>query len=318
MLYYVRFFKVPTITKSYINAVVTLSNDLGDLFFYGNASIQCYLNDENLPLSTHQWRPGMQSCNIKLAIPNLRGKTQQPKRDDFILTVKVDHSRGNGPEDHLFSSSEPVILEVKSFPVCCQPDKYSIRPVYGIMVVEQTGNNLARKVWDAGISLSLYLKAHYNTLFSESRDRKLNILELGTGCGIVSNTVAQLLGCGANIVATDLSDAQEVLEMTCRANSCRVEFKEFDWEGEPTVLSQSHWDWILISDCTYNSSSYQSLLNAIIGVSSADTRVLLAHKHRHDEESEFFEMVKNRFKFIFDKEFFYFAQNVRIIELKLK
>jgi predicted nicotinamide N-methyase len=315
MLYYVRFFKVPTINKAYINAVVTLTNDLGELFFYGNATIECYLNEQKA-LSALQWKPGMRSCEIQLTVSDFNLK--RLKGQDLILTVKVDYSSGNSPKDLLFTSSNPSILEVQSMPISSDTEKYSSRSVYGVTIVEQTGHNIARKLWDAGISLSLYLKEHGNTLFRESKHRKLNVLELGTGCGIVSITIAQLLGHSVRVTATDLADARDVLERSSQANGTDVSFEEFNWDNDPKSLSQTQWDWILISDCTYNPDSYESLIKALLNVAIPHTRILVAHKYRHKEEDKFFEIVKNSFSFVMDNEVNYLGQNVRIVELKLE
>lgn len=290
MLYHIRFFKVPLVVKSSVHAVFTVTNDLGDLFFYGDATFSVYLNGR---FKTNcSWKPGMNSCAVQLQLHSTElERFNGPGK--VVLTIKVNSDVK--AKDHLYADSEPVILSVQSLPISDSTDRYSIRDVYGVKVVEETGHNFARKLWDAGIALSQYLKENRSVMFPSSQ--KLEILELGTGCGIVSMTVAQIADPAYMIVATDLPDASDVMEKTLALNRVynNVSFRVFDWSDENTDLKLTEWDWILISDCTYNPDNYEALIKALRLLASLKTRILLAHKYRHDNEEHFFEMIREFF-----------------------
>jgi methylase of polypeptide subunit release factors len=87
------------------------------------------------------------------------------------------------------------------------------------------------------------------------------MLELGTGCGMVGMTLAHLIP-DANVLLTDLSEAQEIVEhninQTKLARGSTLAFQTLDWDDElPQNLQSppSPLDLVLAADCTYNSDS---------------------------------------------------------------
>jgi methylase of polypeptide subunit release factors len=86
----------------------------------------------------------------------------------------------------------------------------------------------------------------------------MQILELGTGCGIVGISIAQILP-DTNVLLTDLPEAQEIVErnikQTSLVNGSTLRFEELDWSVDLPLHLQSHVDLVLAADCTYNPDS---------------------------------------------------------------
>ena len=121
---------------------------------------------------------------------------------------------------------------------------------------------------DAGITLS----SHIDGLLDESsslakallpskRNTRLRILELGTGCGIVGISIAQIIG-GAKVLLTDLPEAQGIVERNISqartAKGSSLAFRKLDWDAElPQNLQAPSppFDLVVAADCTYNPDS---------------------------------------------------------------
>jgi hypothetical protein len=121
---------------------------------------------------------------------------------------------------------------------------------------------------DAGITLSCHINdlIHDDSLLTKAllpsrRSARLRILELGTGCGMVGITIAQLLT-RAEVLLTDLQEAQEIVErnidLAHPAKGSSLKFQKLDWNAElpPNLqLPSSPLDLVIAADCTYNSDS---------------------------------------------------------------
>lgn len=121
---------------------------------------------------------------------------------------------------------------------------------------------------DAGITLSCNLKELLHpeqkpdtALFPLTRKTTLQVLELGTGCGIVGISLSQT-NPGAQVLLTDLPEAQEIIERNIKATNAlgrsTLQFQELDWEVElpENLLSPARpLDLVLAADCTYNADS---------------------------------------------------------------
>jgi methylase of polypeptide subunit release factors len=101
----------------------------------------------------------------------------------------------------------------------------------------------------------------------------LQILELGSGCGVVGLSLAQTIP-DAQVLLTDLPEAEEIVErniaQTQLAHGATVAFRELDWDAElPGDLraSSQKLDLVLAADCTYNPDSRYaiSLLSVCFG-----------------------------------------------------
>lgn len=111
---------------------------------------------------------------------------------------------------------------------------------------------------DSELCKALHLTAH-----SSDSSAILNVLELGTGCGIVGMTLASVVpNCAVHL--SDLPEAREIVEKNITdyslqlGNASKLSFEELDWDHElPARLARpdSKTDLVLASDCTYNADS---------------------------------------------------------------
>lgn len=159
---------------------------------------------------------------------------------------------------------------------------------------------------DAGLALV----AHINRLLNQQADtdalrqvlrgavsRKLAVIELGSGCGIVGIGLAQLLP-DCQVLLTDLPEAEEIITRNIKAStvpeSSSVSFRVLDWEAPiPASVADRYFDLILVSDCTYNSDSIPALVKTLSALAkrSPEAVVVISMKVRHASEQVFFELM---------------------------
>ncbi|KAB8302305.1 hypothetical protein EYC80_005741 [Monilinia laxa] len=178
-----------------------------------------------------------------------------------------------------------------------------------IRIWEETGESIARHIWDAGLVLSSYLSSLQNSSTSVGSlstlekfldtQQDLNILELGAGCGIVGITLATLFFDKINkILLTDLPEASEILEKNVTtmasksdASLCSCSHQVLDWfEALPEGVRGERWELVVVADCTYNPDVVPDLVLTLTRVREENqgVLVLLAMKVRHDSEIIFF------------------------------
>jgi hypothetical protein len=105
----------------------------------------------------------------------------------------------------------------------------------------------------------------------------------------VGLTLAILVHC--QVTLTDLDIAAELVEANIKANrgefyaESEAEFKVLKWASNPNWLT--HYNLIVVGDCTYNPNSANDLLLTLNQVCSPESVLLLASKERHDSEKAF-------------------------------
>jgi hypothetical protein len=180
---------------------------------------------------------------------------------------------------------------------------------------EETGDkSLARHMWDASLLLSAYLDQSvelganafpkpFSPLQKLLSKEKLNVLELGAGCGTVGLSLGRCLP-KSTVMVTDLLDAEEIAKRNIWSNGiqpkpgheekARMQYKELDWE-KPLAerYKAGDIDMILIVDCTYNSDVIPSLIKTMSELMryNSSAAILLATKIRHDSELVFFDLI---------------------------
>lgn len=129
--------------------------------------------------------------------------------------------------------------------------------------------------------------------------RKLRVLELGTGCGIVGIAVAQIFPhCEVNI--TDMEEVRDIatrnVQQAKLATGSTCEFSVLDWDDEndgSPLLRAERLDLIVVSDCIYNPDSARALVRVLERFADSEkTAILVAAKKRHESEGIFFDMMK--------------------------
>lgn len=198
----------------------------------------------------------------------------------------------------------PVSSDLLEIPVLEQlpvkTERLAIRSLSGTLLYEELSGSIARHVWDAG-DLVVGLSQDQLAYLLGPLDARLNILELGTGIGLVSIHLSRKIP-NCRVLATDLPDAREMCEMNIDLNRSSVTFDELDWESN--LATGTNWDIIITTDCTYNPAYYDALLNVLTRESSTQTRVVLVHKFREPySESAFFTKIAR--DFTLDKQIWY-------------
>lgn len=125
----------------------------------------------------------------------------------------------------------------------------------------------------------------------------INVIELGSGCGLVGIALATLRH-KCHILLTDLPDAMDILEYNILrskpASESKIEHMVLDW-AEPlaAAVTEQQYDLILVSECTYNEISIPALVKTLSALAkqSPAAVVVLATKVRHVSERVFFDMI---------------------------
>lgn len=161
---------------------------------------------------------------------------------------------------------------------------------------------------DAGVALSacldrmVALQADEIPLvgqaISPATSKKLNVIELGCGCGIVGITLAQTVP-NCEVLLTDLAEATDIaqrnIDNISPAMSSMVAFEPLNWEEPlPKVVHTKTYDLVLVADCTYNADSSPALVRTLSALqkSSPKALILVAMKVRHSSEDVFFDLMK--------------------------
>lgn len=276
MLYHIKFLKVPTPTKEGLKSVLTLSNDLGDDLFYGSAEIGLESGRKRTKVS---WSPGDRSVTVISPMGPTYRATVLSSRDDL-------HPDSPARFLDLYAVSEGGKYPAKAI------RKFDEIP---LTIKEDSGNSIASHVWDAGVTLAHTLtKQRIYDITCKDSSQKLRILELGAGCGIVGLAVEKHLGGQGHVILSDLEDARECAEESISLNKSAATFMALDWADEDVSVEDI--DLIIVADCTYNMDMYEVLVACLERLLAANegAKVVIGHKMRNEQESEFFDMLEER------------------------
>ena len=180
-----------------------------------------------------------------------------------------------------------------------------------VSLLEDAGDSIARHLWDGSLALAQFLDQTISIQASAGlplledvlvsatyRDRHLNVLELGCGCGTVGIALAQAMP-ECDVLLTDLAEAKEIAEANiARMNaaiSSKVAFTALDWmEPLTDEVERRVNDLIIVSECTYNTETLQPLVDTLsrLIARSPQAVIVLATKTRHDSEATFFDLMK--------------------------
>lgn len=133
-------------------------------------------------------------------------------------------------------------------------------------------------------------------LLSDDKSRRLRVLEVGAGCGIVGIALSQLRKC--EVVLTDLEDAQDIMQtnVECAAlvPGSSLRRQVLGWGAGLDGLESSRFDLVLVSDCIYNPDSSVLLVETMKALTEQNPNVLIfvAFKRRHDADDIFFQRMR--------------------------
>ncbi|CAK9227169.1 unnamed protein product [Sphagnum jensenii] len=131
--------------------------------------------------------------------------------------------------------------------------------------------------------------------------RRLRVLELGAGTGMVGVLAARL---GAHVTLTDLAHVLPNLEQNVELNKLTVEagggslsvhLLQWGVKEDVTALGQEPFDLILASDVVYYDTLFEPLVKTLKWLVGASPVVLLAHLRRWKKDKHFFRMASKFF-----------------------
>ncbi|KAJ6168336.1 hypothetical protein N7497_001179 [Penicillium chrysogenum] len=317
MVYYVRFLKIPRIQQqkgsTYLSALICITTDLGDSFLAEDVDLMMIA--ENSSGVTFQKSTKWNASNRELAI-TLGPLPSHLAQQSMVLTVQVPH-----PSGHLIPQYPPIPLVVAATSAPFGPRstpaenlvqrriQYSGCEPFPMKIWEETGNSIARHIWDvardAGLATVTYLHMIRENIrrndkskstepkipalkrvLSSPRRKPLQVVELGAGCGIAGIALASMLP-ACSVLLTDLPEVEDIItrniDAAQLATMSSVQYQNLDWDHPPDNL------------CPGPLSSFflPALVSTLDGLvrSSPGAIILVALKRRHDSETVFFDLM---------------------------
>lgn len=301
------------------------------------------------------WKEGMRILKLELPVPgkvlkSIKNSSSQTRPVPAICIVASHNLRGPPKAaDIPFDAEGRVVALESEFPSPSDGQqtfeslrRFALGEGDFLRIDERIGESIDRHVWDAGVvAMGVLLNLCQDgtskhtwdrtpllkkLLCSVTTARRLNVIELGCGVGILGVGLAAALHrrmssswdpedatqSPSSILLTDLPDAEEVAvrniadEKLARVPvlpgkpSVETHFEGLDWdEGKTGVFGPrakaSSWDLIIISDCTYNVDMLSALVKTIselhklsMSRDGKSPRVMLATKPRHSSEKALF------------------------------
>ncbi|KAF1998055.1 hypothetical protein P154DRAFT_439908 [Amniculicola lignicola CBS 123094] len=336
---YIRYLKPPRITnaqkpaQAQISFLTTITSDLGDSFLPYDLALTVYLCNAREPHKNiyiqHdvQWTAGMRALSTSFYLSKARSNIEWPCR----IYVGVKNMELLSPNyTQMYMPERRGVIGAWSAPLDMTEGLVEAARIverriplgkngYELKIWEETGESIARHLWDAGVLLSLYLSEDEDlskrdpvlakAIKRPTGKKRLQILELGTGCGVVGITLAQTI-VKCECVLTDLPDAEEAVKRNLSTSwadtGSGVWFRQLDWDDEsvPKMSDLNNWtdcphcnefDLIVAADCTYNADSCPALVRTISRLVKLSPRatVMIAMKPRHSSEGIFFDLMSD-------------------------
>ncbi|KAJ5096077.1 methyltransferase-domain-containing protein [Penicillium alfredii] len=301
--------------KTWVSALICITTDLGDSFLAQDVDLIATLAVEHHSKVLHEKSLTWEAGNRQLAL-SLGPFSSHVAQQKLILAIRPRESGKTQllSSDPLGATSTPLLFSGWSAPFGPgdMPAEKLVERRLGLKdnpelrIWEETGNSIARHIWDAALASVIYLHQTINgsegipslrRLLVDESPTPLQIVELGAGCGIVGIALAAMLPC-CSVLLTDLPEAQEIvthnINVARSAPMSTIDFRTLDWD-EPPDLCGRPIDLILVSDCTYNADSLPALVSVLDRLvrSSPDAIILVALKRRHDSEAIFFELMQS-------------------------
>ncbi|KAL1858435.1 hypothetical protein Plec18170_002633 [Paecilomyces lecythidis] len=321
MVYYVRFLKPPKIEKANrsslsVSTLICLTTDLGDSFLADDVDLRVTLtnHNSNVPLLEQpvSWKAGSRQLSVSLGPFDRSICNNQP----VVLGIGAAGPGQGQPDQMSHESTVPLVISGWSTPFGRPKDaqterlverRLSLQGNHDLRIWEETGNSIARHIWDAALASIIYLQRAIEGRAGRMPSlqqciRKtgspLRVVELGSGCGIVGIALAELFP-GCSVLLTDLPEVDDIVTRNMAvarpAPKATVDFQTLDWDEQlPEELRNAGIDLILVSDCTYNADSLPSLVHVLDALVQASPKalVLVALKRRHDSEAIFFDLMQ--------------------------
>jgi predicted nicotinamide N-methyase len=158
-------------------------------------------------------------------------------------------------------------------------------------------------VWNCAIVISKY----FEKLSEKENWSDKNVLEVGSGTGIVGITTALTMK-PKKLLVTDIEQQLEL--MTTNVNNVReqindkteldcISIQEFDWSKDEVKLDpQPPYDIIVVSDCVWPKINNDFLINALLKVTDEKTLIIQAYEYRGEScRTTYFKKAEQFFTF---------------------
>ncbi|KAM5576169.1 protein N-lysine methyltransferase METTL21A [Rosa sericea] len=192
--------------------------------------------------------------------------------------------------------------------------QHSLPSIDSTIVTRQLpSQGLSFQLWPAATTLLTLLDDHRSdpatsplgpTLSALESGRRLKILELGSGTGLVGIAAAATLG--ACVTVTDLPHVVDNLKFNAELNAAvlggsggSVSVAALRWgEAEDAEAIGREFDIVLASDVVYHDHLYEPLLKTLSFLLLGEGRVVfvMAHLRRWKKESAFFKRARKLFE----------------------
>lgn len=231
---------------------------------------------------------------------------QEEDEDPFTTLLNEDQENNNT------TTEESELHDGESM---TQLQKHYLRSINSTVVIRQLpSKGLSFQLWPAATTLVTLLDGcnlsnsplspTLYSLTNDSNGRPLNILELGSGTGLLGISAAVTLG--AKVTVTDLPHVIPNLQFNVDANAAVlaanggvINVAPLRWgEEEDVKLIGNEFDLILASDVVYHDNLYEPLLqtlNWLLGGKEKKVFVM-AHLRRWKKDSVFFKKAKKAFE----------------------
>ncbi|KAK5133096.1 hypothetical protein LTR08_008206 [Meristemomyces frigidus] len=320
-MHYIRFLKTPKVhadaSTVQLKAVVTVTTDLGETFHPSPlelvATIQSTREDGDIYLHRKITWPGNGARNLPITFDVSRPDVDWPAR--MHVAVRQSSSAIT-PAGFL-----PAIVDIWSGtldPTTGQSEsgsrverRFTSLAGRTVSLLEDAGDSIARHLWDGSQALAQHIDQTINLTTPSSllplleyvlvsaTYRRLNVIELGCGCGLVGISVAQSIT-DCDVLLTDLPEVTELVEANIQrmnaAIASRVRFEPLDWEKPlPTMLQSRMNDLVIVSECTYNPDTLQPLVDTLLRLLKRSPKavIVVATKTRHESEAAFFDLIRS-------------------------
>ncbi|GAB7344068.1 hypothetical protein MBLNU457_1981t1 [Dothideomycetes sp. NU457] len=322
-MHYVRFLKTPKVFAKdgtvVLKATVTITTDLGETYYPRDVALAATLrssdpNGDVYLRRSFEWTDGTRALPLSFDIT--RTEIEWPARLHVGLKSGIGYLT-----DHLESFNEygdtPSIISAWSDDINAtggylessrQVERQFMpltrRPLH---IFEDTGESIARHLWDGSLALTAYidqvvaLQAETSMPLLEralitATYKKLNVIELGCGCGVVGIALSQTVP-DCDVLLTDLPEVDELvarnIEAASPAMSSHIEFAALDWDAPlPSAVQSRNFDIIVAAECIYNTDSIPPLVKTLTALVQRSPKavVVISTKFRHDSERLFHDL----------------------------
>ena len=190
-------------------------------------------------------------------------------------------------------------------------EQFTMPPGGGAGASDNAGDLTGRFVWPSSMPLLQRLQRDFlasDGKGQESPSKKIRILELGSGCGLLGMGIQVLGGSKVEVILSEHGGAVKWLKTNIEQNETLFERTPtavcLDWrkfnaiDSDVGLVDEEYFDLIVGSDILYDSNLHQALTNTIARLSSSKSLVYVAYPQRSGNEASFLNATKEFFDLV--------------------